>query len=126
MSEISRKLLLMQIDGLNNEIKARGKNLTDWTSLFNRLSIFKNKKWEIENIDLPYLAVVTFSSSDEASSVFNTFVRKSIPVSTWPDLAPEVLSQPEKYKSAISLRNRRIFFPVHSSVDVQSIKLNSI
>ena len=123
MSTISKKLLFFQMDELNHEIYKRKKNSTDWYNLCQNIPIFKQMKWTFEKIDIPYLAIVTFDSYADASKIFNYFNLNNIPVTTWPDLPPTVLENPKKHQAAISLRNQRIFLPVHSSVDLKSLKL---
>ena len=70
----------------------------------------------------PYLAVMHFNKSKDANKAFASLLNAKIPVSTWPDLPPEVLIDDQKQKVAIGLRSCRIFLPVHRAITEKSIK----
>ena len=81
---------------------------------------------QIIKFNTPYLAVLNFNKSKDAEMAFTSLLNAKIPVSTWPDLPPEVLTDHKKQKVAILLRNCRVFFPVHKSISTKSIKLASM
>ena len=64
--------------------------------------------------DAPYRFVL--DCADDAEARFQALRRRGCPVSTWPDLAPEVLAEPERHAAALALRRRLLFLPVHQSV----------
>ena len=64
--------------------------------------------------DAPYRFVL--DCGDDAEARFQDLRRRGCPVATWPDLAPEVLAEPEGHAAALALRRRLLFMPVHQSV----------
>ena len=51
-----------------------------------------------------------------AEARYQALRKRGCPVETWPDLAPEVLAEPEGHAAALALRRRLLFLPVHQSV----------
>ena len=43
---------------------------------------------------------------------------EGIPVSTWPDLPPELDNDRKRHQKALSLRMSSLFFPIHSNFDI--------
>ncbi len=64
--------------------------------------------------DAPYRFVL--DCGDGAEDRFKALRQRRCPVETWPDLAPEVLAEPERHAAAVDLRRRLVFLPVHQSV----------
>jgi hypothetical protein len=62
----------------------------------------------------PYRFVL--DCADDAEACYQALRRRRCPVETWPDLAPEVLAEPEAHAPALALRRRLLFLPVHQSV----------
>ena len=65
---------------------------------------------------------MNYKKSKDANKAFASLLNAKIPVSTWPDLPPEVLIDDQKQKVAIRLRSCRVFLPVHRSITEKSIK----
>lgn len=70
----------------------------------------------------PYLAKIRTSGRASSEDIFNFFQNLKLPISTWPDLSPEVLQDSVRHKIAINLRLSCIFFPVHSSINLQKLR----
>ena len=73
---------------------------------------------------MPYLAIFVASDTVKAEVFFDLLQTSKIPVSTWPDLPPEVVNNSKRHKNAIKMRKTRLFLPVHSSLNPEQIKEN--
>jgi hypothetical protein len=67
-------------------------------------------------VDTPYRLVMRCQSPALAAQRFSEYRAAGVPVEAWPDLADEVLSQPEKHADALLLRRTILCFPVHQGV----------
>lgn len=67
---------------------------------------------------IPYLAAYTSTSADQ---VYDRWRRRGLPVTTWPDLPPEVKRDQTAYAHAWRLRHSRIYLPVHPSLSAARI-----
>ncbi len=47
--------------------------------------------------------------SHRANEIFSKLQKVGVPVTTWPDLPPEVISDNCKYKEAVTIRNKTFF-----------------
>jgi hypothetical protein len=67
--------------------------------------------------DAPYRFVLDCGGgAHDAEDRFQALRLRGCPVETWPDLAPEVLAEPERHADALALRRRLLFLPVHQSL----------
>ena len=122
MSMLAKKLLRILLGTLENELNIRHKNYQSWCkALIN--SNFHGEEFfpKYKNVS-PYLFGIKFSDHQTAKKVFSHFINKKIPVSTWPDLPPEVLSDPDRHRKTIDLRRNSVFLPIHRSINVDKIK----
>jgi dTDP-4-amino-4,6-dideoxygalactose transaminase len=122
MSLLAKKLLAIMINNLDEEIKKRRNILIGWIKYLSISGLIKDKMSQIIEMKTPYLAVMHFNKSKDANKAYASLLNAKIPVSTWPDLPPEVLIDDQKQKVAIRLRSCRIFLPVHRSITEKSIK----
>jgi lipid II:glycine glycyltransferase (peptidoglycan interpeptide bridge formation enzyme) len=53
--------------------------------------------------------------------IYKNLIKVGFPVSTWPDLPPEVISNKDKHNTALYLRNSRIFLSVHQSLRMRKL-----
>ena len=44
-----------------------------------------------------------------------------MPVTTWPDLPPEVIESPESHTNALHLRVSRVYLPVHQTLSMHKM-----
>jgi len=72
---------------------------------------------------IPYLAKIASRDGMPAKDIIDLFKNSKIPISTWPDLPPEVLQNPDTHKNAIEMRRKYVFVPVHSSINAKNLKL---
>jgi hypothetical protein len=63
----------------------------------------------------PYLAGYQVDV-EHAEATFLRWRREGLPVTTWPDLPPEVRANPDWHPNALSMRNSRMYLPVHQSL----------
>ncbi|MSO89945.1 MAG: hypothetical protein EXQ89_08295 [Rhodospirillaceae bacterium] len=68
----------------------------------------------------PYRGVFLAATAALAAERFAHLRRAGCPVESWPDLAPEVTSNPEAHRSAIDLRRRLLAFPLPKSEKAES------
>ena len=122
MSNMAKRLLFNMPINFTNESEVRNNNYDDWRRLLiNNTKL--NSVAKIPSISyVPYLCELILEDKTQMDEIFKLFKNANIPVSTWPDLAPEVLLDNEKHSVAIKMRMNRIFLPVHSSVNEKLIK----
>ena len=68
----------------------------------------------------PYLAAYRVGTAT-AEATHDQWRRRGLPVSTWPDLPPEVTAHRERHVNAWQLRHSRLYLPVHQSLSVREI-----
>jgi len=113
---LSKKLLPLlapKLEGVRNQ---RIKNAKIWVELL-RWCGFKFKVQSFSDVGLvPYVQKIEFDNKEEAHKFYDGMQAISIPALTWPDLSQEVLMGGDNYLSAIKLRFRQVFFPVHQNI----------
>jgi dTDP-4-amino-4,6-dideoxygalactose transaminase len=117
MSRFSEKLFLAYVHEMGNIARKRQSNLFMIDEI-----VRTDKKEKIRLADrpvhrswTPYLAAYKCDIL-EAESVFNAWQDKGMPVTTWPDLPPEVIAGREAHSNAWRLRHTHIFIPCHQSL----------
>ncbi len=73
-----------------------------------------------QNLASPYLFVL-YVDKLLHEKVYVYLRKKCIPVSTWPDLPPEVVAEPELFECAIHQAKTLLFFPIHQGVNKNHI-----
>lgn len=122
MSLLARKLLFEVINGLDGEAKIREINQENWCAGLAKVKVAGERMAPLQASNTPYLAGFSCNEKAVAERAYNLFKNAKIPVTTWPDLPPEVRNNPVKHQRAISMRETRIFFPVHHSIDSSAIQ----
>jgi hypothetical protein len=125
MSKLSKKLLSNMTD-LDKESENRKNNQKEWNSSLAKNNILGD---DINIISchekyVPYLAIFVANDTAMAEFFFDLLQTSKIPVSTWPDLPPEVVNNSKRHENAIKMRKTRFFLPVHSSLNPEQIKEN--
>lgn len=123
MSPMARRILPGLSQTLNRVARLRGNNKKQWDIVLARALKMKTsglKKFNCNGI--PYLAVFPFESETQAESAYLQWQKMGLPVTTWPDLPPEVRSNPANHESAITYRKTCIFLPVHQTICLRRIK----
>jgi hypothetical protein len=120
MSWLAKRLLSVLINQLDQISDFRQERLKEWQSIL----------WWTDNINIlpidgitgsPYMAGFRLPSREATETWFRHFQDLGIPVSTWPDLPPEVLSDEFRSKDALNSRHTRLFLPVHQSISQKQI-----
>ncbi len=121
MSKISKLFLHRIAPELTNISKTRIKNCISWSE-----HLIKNKT-EIKNVMLvdsfrvPYLAFFEISNIELMNKVFYKLKKMNFPITSWPDLPPELMKDENLHSVAIGLRKTRLYFHVHHSISGKDI-----
>jgi dTDP-4-amino-4,6-dideoxygalactose transaminase len=121
MSLLARRLLSHLLDSLDTVAHLRQRNRLLWDTVLAETNPFQLLMWPESGAYTPYLA--GFACHDEAlaEKVFLKWQQTGLPVTTWPDLPPEVFGQRDRHRKALQLRKTRIYLPVHQSLDHHQI-----
>lgn len=120
---IARKLLagVPLTSEMNRMIRIRQANIGMWDGLVAQMSNGHVKPVQCDVMRyVPYLASYE-GTEDSVSALYSRLVEHGLPVTTWPDLPPEVVANPSIHTGALALRRCRIFLPVHHSVRAKDI-----
>ena len=116
ISKISEILLSFQGD-LYEELQIRKENYEAWRLVLNSFGV-NGKEVFSDSINIsPYLFGLSFDEDSAYENALNILIKNKIPISTWPDLPPEVINSKEVYGESIKLRLNSIFFPIHNSLN---------
>jgi hypothetical protein len=118
-SNLSRRLLTIQIPYINKYVLVRQTNQAIISSFYN--SSEEKSLFQIGNY-IPYISGIRCKTNFYSEQKSRLLKRKRSPVMKWPDLPPEVLSEPDNHTLAIELQKNLFFFPVHQSLNISSIK----
>ncbi len=69
----------------------------------------------------PYLAGFICDDVTHSEALYLRWQSTGFPVTTWPDLPPEVSSQPDHHRRALQLRQTRLYLPVHQTLEPRQI-----
>lgn len=64
----------------------------------------------------PYLAGFSVTHAAGIEALFDRLQQAGLPVTTWPDLPPEVLANAGVHQAAMALRHNRFYLPVHQTL----------
>jgi len=119
MSLFSKKMLMSMLNKIDDELNKKIINQKCWTEYLIANNIGR-KKIRVKNIKgyVPYLFTLLHPNRESAEKTFTDLMGNKLPVSTWPDLPPEVIQHANTHKVAIGLRESRVFLPLHSSLDI--------
>jgi lipid II:glycine glycyltransferase (peptidoglycan interpeptide bridge formation enzyme) len=113
MTNLSKCLLLFETSKLTEYAQHRKNIVVEWEKIFQ--SVFDAKDYEfISTSQTPYLACIQMKDHTSAESIYRLLHMSGVPVSTWPDLPPEVLENGQTYVN--QLRSTRVYLPVHQTV----------
>ena len=123
MSKLSKKLLSNMTD-LDKESENRKNNQKEWNSSLAKNNILGDDINIIFSHEsyIPYLTIFVASDTAMAEKTFDLLHKSKIPVSTWPDLPPEVVKDSKMQRVAIEMRATRFFLPIHCSINSANIK----
>ena len=118
-SGLSRSLLTTQLSHINTCALTRKTNqaiLRAYNNSSGEKALFQSGDY------VPYMAAFQCTTKEYAEEHFRLLKENRSPVMKWPDLAPEVLADPETHKSALELEKTLLFLPVHQSLGISAIK----
>lgn len=70
---------------------------------------------------VPYRFVLE-AKDGQAAAVYARLAARGCPAESWPDLAPEVMAEPQHHTGALSLRRGLVFLPVHGGIGPADIR----
>jgi lipid II:glycine glycyltransferase (peptidoglycan interpeptide bridge formation enzyme)/dTDP-4-amino-4,6-dideoxygalactose transaminase len=115
MSSISKRLLKIELNSLDELKNKRLKCHKDWVATINNIYPSEDVSIFPTNYN-PYLFVINTSSSKIAEKIYEDLNSIGVQASAWPDLPPEVSEKEAGAEISIKLRHTRIYLPVHSSI----------
>lgn len=121
MSPISKHLLSGLLDTLDSVAHLRRQNRLLWDHVLAKDNPTSAEIRPVSGEHTPYLADFQFDDETLAAKVFLRWQRAGLPVTTWPDLPPEVSGQKERHHNALLLRKTRIYLSVHQSLNHRQI-----
>lgn len=128
ISKFSIKMLSHLIFDLDNIAQVKKENQKIFDYIVGNNLFFKSN---INNTDRPI-----FDSWDSYISgyfikkgmedlIYKEMIKNGLPVSTWPDLPPEVIFDKDKHISAWNLRHSRIYLSIHQGTNLSNLIKNS-
>ena len=81
---------------------------------------YKVRVLELNKKNTSYVFIISVPASLQKE--IHTYMRRHrIPVNTWPDLPPEVISNPDVFGDSIELRKTMLLFPIHQDITEKEI-----
>jgi len=120
MSKLARRMVFRLFDRMEEVSEKREIHLQSW---IDSLSWMQPDvlNTSTSNKITPYLASFNLSKSLSSEKTIVKLQKMGLPITSWPDLPPEVLIEPTNNKVAINLRLKRFYLPVHQSLKTKSI-----
>lgn len=119
MSKISKVFLTNQLNELKEYANLRKIHYSLWKDQLLTNDVKKSEKLS-EDI-IPYFAPFDLNNGSDISKLYKRLKQAGVPVTTWPDLPPEVVSDEDKHKNALHLRKSRFYIHVHQSLNTKEI-----
>jgi dTDP-4-amino-4,6-dideoxygalactose transaminase len=120
MSSVARRLLSRLMGNLDDIARSREQNARDWRNAMLLANTVRPANLSFD-LPTPYLGTFVCQQGADAEALFNCLQHTGLPVTTWPDLPPEVMEHRGEHQAAIALRHNRFYLPVHQSIDQQQI-----
>ena len=113
MSKLGKLLLGRLLPSIELIARLREERALDWQHV---LLCAGSKASYTSSSITPYLAGFCCEQEQDAIKIFERLQRNGFPVTTWPDLPPEVSQCPKLHATAIMLRRTRFYLPIHQSL----------
>lgn len=125
MSRLARRLLAGLLSELGGFARQRRRHQLLWDFLMlNEDASFHDAVSTAERAMsrewTPYIAAYNVNAAT-AEMIFDQWSRYDVPVTTWPDLPPEVTTHRERHATAWHLRHSRLYLPVHQNLSVRKL-----
>jgi len=115
MSILARRTLTPLLTHLQTVVTSREQHAQTWCKVLAWASTEKAvMSHHVKGI--PYLAGFSANNPAGTEALFDRLQQACLPVTTWPDLPPEVLDSPDTYPAATALRISRFYLPVHQTL----------
>jgi dTDP-4-amino-4,6-dideoxygalactose transaminase len=121
MSPLSKRLLSGLLDTLDSVACIRRQNRLLWDQVLAKINPTPVEIRPVSGEYTPYLACFAFDDAVLAEELFLRWQHAGLPVTTWPDLPPEVSGQKKQHRNALLLRKTRIYLSVHQSINHRKI-----
>lgn len=115
ISAVAKRMLSSVRGDIESIAKCREENASEWINLLSCSEFSGNRVDSLPVVATPYL-VGFHTDQTNARRLFHRWQANQLPVSTWPDLPPEVKSQPSLHQVSITLRQSRVYLPVHQAI----------
>ena len=122
MSKLAVRMLLKLENLIDDEKVTRMNNAFTWTKLVKNVFPFAEILFKPESSESVYLQGFFFTHDEDLKKALTVFNKFKLPICSWPDLPHEVTSEQDYFKETIQLRNKTIFFHVHSSISQKDIE----
>ena len=121
ISALAKRLLTPLTGKLDKVARLRKRHAQDWKEILLPCDLLDTVKASLVTWT-PYLACFTGERESDAQQLFERLRCAGFPVTTWPDLPPEVVACPAEHQAAWALRHNRIYLPVHQSLEWQEMR----
>lgn len=120
MTTLAKRLLFPQLSRLQVIQLQRKKNANLWSRV---LCFIDPGEAGINNEmkSTPYLASFSGKNPSITEVLFNQLQQLGLPITTWPDLPPEILHDTIAHPVAITLRHSFFYLPLHQSIKERQI-----
>lgn len=113
MSSLAKRFLSGLLDSLDSVASTRLQNSLIWEDILAKSGLLISTKGSTSIKYTPYLLGVTFPTDSLAEKTFLRCQQQGLPVTTWPELPPEIMAQKDKHANALLFRNTRIYLQLH-------------
>lgn len=113
LSFLAKRLLSSLLGSLDSVASTRSQNSLMWEDILAKSGLLISTKGSTSINFTTYLLGVTFPNYSVAEKAFLRCQQKGFPVTTWPDLPPEIMAQKDQHYNALLFRNTRIYLQVH-------------
>ncbi len=124
MGHMARKILTQTIPGIPAMARKKQRNQLLWDELVAATSLADQmlsvtdrpllRQW------IPYLASYT-ATPENAETIYNKLANLQLPVTTWPDMPPELIAEKTGFETAWQLRHSRVYLPVHPTISLKKL-----
>lgn len=115
MSALAKRLLTPLRMRLQAVAALREQNAQTWASVLSWVDA-EGHLTRCPTTTTPYLAGFSVGRADRTEALFGRLLQAGLPVTTWPDLPPEVMQDRAAHPVAVSLRHTFLYMPVHQSL----------
>lgn len=115
MCVMSRRLLTRLLTQLDTVATHREQHSQTWCNVLSWASTGATVTPQMVE-GTPYLAGFSVNPAAGIEALFDRLQQAGLPVTTWPDLPPEVLGNAGAHQAALALRYSRFYLPVHQTL----------